>query len=411
MRLFASGKIYDFMKVRWFFMPFSLGLIVLSVLLLLGWVPGIKPNYGTDFRGGTEIEVSFKDTVSAGEVRQAVERAGFASPDVIRIDEGTQKNHYLIRVQEVSALSEETQLKVERALCFAPGQPAAECPEERSATEVRFSPGGDKITARFRSAPDLAWVRQRVAQVPGIQLRPGENNPFVQNERDHKIEIQLMSRGDQLVKGLQAALGPKAPDQALRSEWIGPRAGAQLRDSAIKSVAISIIFIMAYVAFRFDLRFAPGGVVALIHDALGMVGILILLGKEIDLTTVAAALTIVGYSVNDTVVIYDRVRENLGKLRGVSFRQLINISTSEMLGRTILTNGTVQISLIAFFIWGTGALKEFALCLTIGMILGTYSSIYVALPMTEWLDRVLFQRVAASGKKSASVGKGATAAT
>jgi preprotein translocase subunit SecF len=228
----------------------------------------------------------------------------------------------------------------------------------------------------------------------------------VQNARDHKVEIQLMSRGDQLVDGLKRSLGEKAPDHALRSEWIGPRAGAQLRDSAVKSLAIALVFIMLYVAFRFDLRFAPGGVVALFHDALGMVGVLILLGKEINLTTVAAALMIVGYSVNDTVVIYDRVRENLGKLRGASFRHLINVSTSEMLGRTLLTNATVQISLLAFFIWGTGTLRDFALSLTIGMILGTYSTIYVALPLTEWFDRVVFARVGAQGKRSRP-GKGA----
>jgi len=293
---------------------------------------------------------------------------------------------------------------IERALCFTPNLPESECPPGSHATEVRFSPGGDKVTARFRDAPDLNRIRERMVAVKGIQLRPGENNPFVQSARDHKVEIQLMSRGDQLVAGLKRALGAKAPDRALRSEWIGPRAGAQLRDSAVKSIAIALVFIMAYVAFRFDLRFAPGGVVALLHDALGMVGILILLGKEINLTIVAAALVIVGYSVNDTVVIYDRVRENLGKLRGASFRHLINVSTSEMLGRTLLTNATVQISLLAFFVWGTGALKDFALALTIGLVLGTYSTIYVALPLTEWLDRALFQRFGAARKGSETKG-------
>jgi preprotein translocase subunit SecF len=410
MRLFANHKVYDFMKVRSFFIALSLGLIVLSVLLLLDKVPGIHPKFGTDFKGGTEIEVSFKAPVDSAQIRSAVERSGFEDPDVIRIEDGKQPNHYMIRVQEVSTLSEATESAIERSLCLTPGLPEAECPAERRATEVKFSPGGDKITARFPEAPDLAWIRERVSAVKGLQLRPGANNPFVQSARDHKVEIQLMSKGDQLISGLQRELGDKAPDHALRSEWIGPRAGAQLRDSAIKSIAISIVFIMVYIAFRFDLRFAPGGIVALIHDSVGMIGILVLLGREIDLTTVAAALTIVGFSVNDTVVIYDRVRENLGKLRGSSFRHLINVSTSEMLGRTILTNGTVQISLLAFFVWGTGTLKDFALSLTIGMILGTYSSIYVALPLTEWLDRVLFQRLGGAGKR-ANVGGGAAPAT
>jgi len=162
---------------------------------------------------------------------------------------------------------------------------------------------------------------------------------------------------------------------------------------------------MAYIAFRFDLRFAPGGIIALVHDATVTVGVLILMKKELDLTIVAALLTIIGYSVNDTVVIYDRVRENLGKLRGASFSHLINVSTSEMLGRTILTNATVQMSLLAFFVWGTGTLKAFALTLTIGLILGTYSTIYIALPVTEWLDKVLFSRLGGGGKGGGRSGR------
>ena len=155
--------------------------------------------------------------------------------------------------------------------------------------------------------------------------------------------------------GLRSKLGADAvPESALRVGVDRPEGRRAAPRRAVKSVAISIVFIMAYIAFRFDLRFAPGGVVALVHDALGAVGVLILLGKEIKLTTIAALLTIVGYSMNDTVVVYDRIRENLGKLRGKSFAQLINISISEMLGRTILTTGTVVFSLLAFFVWGTG---------------------------------------------------------
>ena len=409
MHLFANHKVYDFMKVRRYFIALSISLTLFSILLVLGKVPGIEPKFGTDFKGGTEIEVAFNGPVEPGELREAVEKAGFSTPDIVKVESGKQQNHFLIRVQEVSTLSAETIALVERALCATPNQPEAECPANLRATEVKFSPGGDKISVRYRETPDLAAIKSRASSVKGIQLRAGENNPFIQSARDHKVEIQLMSKGDQLVAGLRQAFGAKAPESPLRSEWIGPRAGAQLRDSAVKSIAISIVFIMAYIAFRFDLRFAPGGVVALIHDAVGMVGVLILLGKEINLTTVASVLTIVGFSVNDTVVIYDRVRENLGKLRGASFRHLINVSTSEMLGRTILTNATVQISVIAFFIWGTGTLKEFALALTIGMVLGTYSSIYVALPLTEWLDRALFQRIGSSPNKRSGVDKGAAA--
>jgi len=402
MRLFSSGKVYNFMGARKVAVPLSAFLVMASILLLLfgdRLGPRFTPVLGTDFKGGTEVEVAFNGAVDAGEVRKAVEAAGFSSPDVIKVEDTSNQNHYLIRVQEVSVLSQETKTALQRALCLTPGP---DCTPERQATEVKFSPGGDKITARFTSAPDLGWVKERVAHVKSIKLRPGENNPFLQSPRDHKVEIQLQSKGDQLIDGLKKQLGAKAPDTPLRAEWIGPRAGAQLRDAAVKSIAIALVFIMAYVAFRFDIRFAPGGAIALLHDAVGTVGVLIVMQKELNLTTVAALLTIIGYSVNDTVVIYDRVRENMSKLRGVSFRDLINISTSEMLGRTILTNGCVQMCLLAFFVWGTGTLKDFALTLTIGMILGTYSTIYIALPLTEALDRWFFSKMGgAPAKKTA----------
>ena len=121
-------------------------------------------------------------------------------------------------------------------------------------------------------------------------------------------------------------------------EWVGPKAGKQLRDSARNAVAIAIVFIMLYLAFRFDLRFAPGVIVACIHDAMVVIGVFIVLHKEITLSTIAAVLTVVGYSMNDTVVVYDRIRENLGKHRGKSFAQIINLSVSETLSRTILTS-------------------------------------------------------------------------
>jgi preprotein translocase subunit SecF len=404
MRFFSGGKIYDFMRWRFFFVGLSIIITIGSVVLLATG----HARLGTDFRGGTEIEVAFRGHVTVADIRGAITAAGFGTPDVIKVDDPRNPDRYLIRVQEVSTIAHETQAAMERKLCFGPNLPAAECPPARQATEVKFSPGGDKITARFNDEPDLAWIRQQAASVSGIHLHPGTNNPHIQNARDHKVEIELMSKGDQLIGALQRALGPRTPEQALRSEWIGPRAGAQLRDSAIKSILIAIVFIMAYIAFRFDLRFAPGGIIALIHDATGTIGMLILLGKEIDLTTVAAVLTIIGYSVNDTVVIYDRVRENLGKLRGASFRELINISISEMLGRTILTTATVQLSLLAFFIWGTGTLKNFALSLTVGLAFGAYSTIYIALPVTEWFDRVLFSRIGGGpGGPSVGGGKGA----
>ena len=411
MEIFPPGRTYDFMSKRRLFVGVSVVMVIASIVLM--FVPG--PRLGTDFRGGTEIEVAFEQPTNPAEIREAVQKAGFSRPDVIRVDDPNNPHRFMIRVQEVSTIAPEKQREIERALCYGDGLPAEECPEAKQATELKFSPGGDKITVRFRGAPDLKWIRDRVEPVGGVDLRAGANNPSIQNARDHKVEIQLMSKGDQIMSALTQHLGAdKVPDTALRAEWIGPKAGAQLRDSAIKSIVISLIFIMAYIAFRFDLRFAPGAVVALMHDAMVTIGVLVILKREINLTTIAAVLTIIGYSVNDTVVVFDRVRENLGKLRGATFLSLINTSLSEMLSRTILTSGTTIVSLLAFFVWGTGTLKDFALTLIVGLVLGTYSSIYVALPLTHWLDRVFFAKVSSKAKKKpakASPKAKATAAT
>jgi preprotein translocase subunit SecF len=129
------------------------------------------------------------------------------------------------------------------------------------------------------------------------------------------------------------------------------------------------------------------------------VGILTALGKEINLTTVAALLTVVGYSSNDNVVIYDRIRENMHKIRGMSFSRLINVSLSETFSRTIITGGPTILSLMAFFFWGTGALKDFAFTLIIGTIIGTYSSMYIAVPFTAWLDERFFSKRKAPARK------------
>jgi len=387
MQLFPIGRVYDFTSRRGLFMGISLVLTLGSFVLL--FFPG--PRLGTDFRGGTEVEVAFTERVTPAQVEAAVMKGDFSRPDVIRVEDPKNPHRFLIRVQEISTITDQQQLEIEKRLCLGEEKPQG-C--EHHGLEVKFSPGGEKISVRFEEPPDLSWVRAQFAGLSGIKLRAGASNPTVIDERDHRVEIQLTSRGDQLMDALRAGLAAGVvPDQALRTEWIGPKAGAQLRDAAVKSIVISLVFIMAYVAFRFDLRFAPGGVLALVHDAVVTVGVLIVLGREINLTTVAAILTIIGFSVNDTVVVFDRVRENLAKLRGASFDKLINVSLSEMLSRTILTSSTVIMVLLCFFIWGTGTLRDFALTLIIGMVLGVYSSIYVALPLTEYLDRKFFSTV------------------
>lgn len=390
MELIKPGRQFDFMRWRWHFIGASVSLLVLSVISF--FYPG--PKLGTDFKGGTEVEVAFTGRVSSNEVVAAVESiGGFDSPEVVSVSDPTNPNRYLIRTQEVTVLSEKDKEVIRARMCVVgeSGAAPAGCAPSASASEIKFSPGGDKIFARYEASPDLAAVKQQLAGVQGIQLRAAANNPMIVSERDHRVEVQLKSKGDQLMDGMRAKLGAdKVPEAALRVEWIGPKAGEQLRKSAMSSIAVACLFIMAYIAFRFDLRFAPGGIVALVHDVGISLGAMVITRREISLTTVAALLTIVGYSITDTVVVYDRIRENLGKHRNLTFSAVINLSISEMLGRTIISSGVTALSLVAFLIWGTGALKDFAFALLVGIVVGTYSSIYVAAPITEWIDRRFF---------------------
>lgn len=392
MEFFKPGKRYDFMSVRKYWIGFSIIASLISLFAIFVY-PG--PNYGTDFRGGTEVEVAFQQPVDAATLRETVQNAGFSDPAVVSVQDAENPHRFLIRVQDVSSFDEGQEGALFEAVCFSArdeGELSTEkCPIAERPNEVKLSPGGDRIFLRYDTEPNLEALKGQLATVSGIELRQAPNNPQIVNARDNRVEVQLKSKGDQLMDGLRAELGAETvPDNPLRVEWVGPKAGKQLRDAAVKSVLIAIVFIMAYVAFRFDMRFAPGGVLALSHDALMVIGIFVLLGKEITLSTVAAVLTVVGYSINDTVVIYDRIRENFGKHRGKSFAEIINISVSETLGRTILTGGSTLLSIGAFFFWGTGTIKDFALALLIGVVVGTYSSIYVAPPLTEWFDRKFF---------------------
>src|SRR5688572_4819018 len=290
MQFFPVGKVYDFMGPRWYFISVSALLVIVSLVMLV-W-PG--PKLGTDFAGGTEVEIAFEQAVSPDQIRDAVEKVGLSRPDVIRVQDEKNAFHFLIRVQDVSTIGDDVQRAIEQRLCLGQ-EKGASC--AHPATEVKFSPGGEKITIRFDEEPDLAFVREAVSG-QGLDLRPGENNPSVQNARDHRVEVALLGKSDQIMAAFRQHLPEgAAPEAALRTEWVGPKVGAQLRDSAIKSVAITLLLIMVYVAFRFDMRFAPGGILALAHDAIGTLGILMMLGKEFNLTTVAAILTIIGFSV------------------------------------------------------------------------------------------------------------------
>lgn len=403
MEFFKPGRIFDFMGMRKLF-------FTLSAILVLGGIISVfypGPNYGTDFRGGTEVEIAFQKPVDAATVRGAVESSGFQTPDVVQVQDEQGRSRFLIRVQDITVLGDADKEALRSALCLVregekPDE--ARCPPGARATEVKFSLGGDKVSTRYEAKPDLDRIKEQLSSVSSVRIRPSVEgcgkgpgktpcNPSEINERDHRVEIQLQSKGDQLLERLREKLGAEVvPEKALRVEWVGPKAGKQLRDSARNSIVIAAVLIMIYLSFRFDLRFAPGVIVACMHDAFIVIGLFVLLRKEVTLQTIAAVLTIVGYSMNDTVVVYDRIRENLSKHRGKSFPQIINLSVSETLSRTILTSGATMLSMLAFFVWGTGVIKDFALAMVAGIVVGTYSSVYIAAPLTAAIDGWLQQR-------------------
>lgn len=393
MEFFKPGLIVDFMRHRRVYMAVSFTLVAASIISI--FIPG--PNYGTDFLGGTEVQLQFEAPVASADLRSALDGLGYQGADVVPVVD--QDNSYIIRTRAFSTLDENQEAEIRAAITDA-----VAAVEGVAVQRVRLPTGSDKVRVQLSGELDPQVIREALE---GINVRTIDVRQFG-NASNNTYEVRLAGVADELIDGLRAQFPEALPEtRADGSRWspdrierVGPRAGAQLRDAAIKSLLYAIAFIMVYVAFRFDLRFAPGGVIAMAHDAIITVGVFILLQKEFNLTIIAALLTIVGYSINDTIVVYDRIRENMGRYRDKSLYEVINISTSQMLSRTIVTSGTTLLSVSAFFIWGTPVIRDISFALFIGILIGTYSSIYVAAPLTEWMDRRFFSRAKARGRKA-----------
>ncbi len=178
----------------------------------------------------------------------------------------------------------------------------------------------------------------------------------------------------------------------MRKETVGPKVGKELVGAAILAIFWSIIFILIYIMWRFEFRFGVGAVVALLHDVTITLGVFSVLNLEVSIAIVAALLTIVGYSLNDTIVVYDRIRENLRsyKRRSVNFVQIINNSINETLSRTVITSGTTLMVVLILYLFGGEVIKDFAFALLVGIVVGTYSSIFIASPiLVEWEEKKL----------------------
>jgi preprotein translocase subunit SecF len=187
-------------------------------------------------------------------------------------------------------------------------------------------------------------------------------------------------------KALDAKLGAGVVKAIPQVSSVGAKAGKQLQYDGVRALFGAILLIVIYVAFRFDFRYGPGTIVALLHDAIITVGAFAVTYKEFSLTTLAALLTIIGFSMNDTIVVFDRIRENAAKYRDRKFDKVVNHAINETLSRTILTSATVFFVTLAMNIFGTGVIRDFAFAMNVGVIVGTYSSIFIASPILIWLN-------------------------
>ena len=177
-----------------------------------------------------------------------------------------------------------------------------------------------------------------------------------------------------------------------RAEIVGPKVGKDLREKALLAVGLSCVGMLIYIWFRFEFRFGLGAIVGLIHDVLITMGVLSLTNTPVDLPVVAALLTIVGYSVNDTIVVCDRIRENMPKMTKQKLSDIINISVNQTLSRTILTGGSAIMAIIALYVFGGVVIHDFAFVMLIGTLIGTYSSIYVACPVVIFWEKLFVSK-------------------
>ena len=251
--------------------------------------------------------------------------------------------------------------------------------------------GGTNVQIQFSTAPDLDQLRQFFAE-------KDMQNVILQtfgDPADKEILLGLptgspLGTGEKLTSELRKILLPQHPKLEIRRiETIGPKVGDELKISAVQAILIALGLVLLYITIRFQWRQGVSAIVALIHDVLVVIGMFSIFDKEFSLTVVAALLTVVGYSLNDTIVVFDRIRENQGKYRKKTFEETINLSITETLSRTLITSGTTLLVVLALFLLGGEIIHDFAFALLVGVLIGTYSSIYVASPVAVFLTKLV----------------------
>jgi preprotein translocase subunit SecF len=385
--IIRPGTKIEFIGNQWWWIGTSIFLLIVTFAMLpinryVIKSRGAMLNWGVDFSGGTEMTVDFNRDVESGAIRSALDKAGFPNSDVVRINE-PDKVEYLLRIGAVTVMSPEREQAARGALVSVGGA---------NVVKFDFPEGGDKFYVRYDKSVESEPVAQALRGV-GIETQQVQRYG---RPDDHGFEIVLSGLDKAITDGLDRGLGAAVVKAIPSVESVGPKAGAELRNDGIRSLLYAILLIMVYIAWRFDITYGPGTVIALLHDALLTVGAFAITYKEFSLVTVAAVLTIIGFSMNDTIVVFDRIREDAARQRDRKFDRVVNEAINQTLSRTILTSATVFFVTLAMNIWGTGLIRDFAFAMNVGVIVGTYSSIFIASPVLIWLH----ERIAAQAKKA-----------
>jgi len=393
-RLFHKTNI-DFLKVKWIAISISILSIVIGTISL---VAKGGPKLGIDFTGGAQIVYGFSRTPDEDQIRKIVEAANVNVVSVQRFDKA-EKNEVLLRVprqkEEGRDLSKEVTAALTKAL-FPRGA-------EATAFDLNLN-GGDTLLSKL-IADDPEKLATRPSADPKVEY--GREVQAIIGARSEK---GLFASVDDAAKtpGVSPAVGEwlkaktlAGPFTLLSAENVGGVVGKDLREKGMWAILFSWAAMLAYIAFRFrSASFGTAAVVALIHDTWTTLGLCSILNLEISLTVVAAFLTLIGYSVNDTVVVFDRIRENREKSKRTPLVELVNHSINQTLSRTVLTSVLTFMVVVVLFFLGGEVLRGFSFVMIVGIIVGTYSSIFIAAPLVvvweDWKQKRATQKPASA---------------
>lgn len=364
---------------------------IIWFLISMGLIIFRGPSWGIDFTGGTEIRLKFDAVVTTEEVRESVGKAGLEPESVQQVGEESASD-FIIRIQDPTFGSERMTKDVNGALIATFGDNWIE--ESVFDAEV-----GTRMIVRYKGeAKPTEQIEAALKSVPDATVQKSSD--------ENTVVVKLPSLASAVEETLKESI--QQPFKVLQVDAVGPSVGKELRYQGFLAVAITCALILVYVAFRFEFAFAPGAIIAVLHDIINVVGVFIVLEmlgylhNEFNLNIVGALLTILGYSLSDTVIIYDRIRENQKKFRRKPLGEIMNLSVNETLGRTIGTSLTVILSMVPFLFLGGQVFETFALAIILGVLFGTYSTVYVASPLTLVFEdlRPYFSKLVASSESA-----------